>query len=364
VRILYCLPDFPAPPRKGYQVRAAAFARHLARANEVSVVAAVTGEAADVTLGAARRAHSRVHAVAEVVARRWPLQIALFDGPDIARSAVRLARRISPHVVVVTTERLPFTTLALAGFHRTVLDIVDSQARHMEIRASHRGLLGGSVFHREAAGFERLSVKYRQAVGRTVVCAARELRDYPDAEVIPNGAFDISRTLERTIDVVFTGNLDYWPNVEAVVELCGAVLPRMRTLGLDPSVVVAGRNPTRAVVRSCASARVELLASVPDIGVVLAKARLAVAPLRSATGSQLKILEALSAGTPVLAYPEAGAGLQPGLSGVVICQDADTMARIAAQILKGERLLEVDGEEFRWEVQATRFERLLAAVIH
>jgi glycosyltransferase involved in cell wall biosynthesis len=188
------------------------------------------------------------------------------------------------------------------------------------------------------------------------------LRDYPDAEVIPNGAFDVTSARERTIDVVFTGNLNYWPNVEAVIEFCGVVLPRIRALGLDPRVVVAGRDPTRAVIRSCASARVELLANVPDMGSLLARARLAVAPIRSATGSQLKILEALSAGTPVLAYPEAGAGLQPGLSGVAICEDAETMARVAVQILRGERTLQVDGNEFRWEVQAARFEGLLAAV--
>jgi glycosyltransferase involved in cell wall biosynthesis len=233
----------------------------------------------------------------------------------------------------------------------------------MELRASHGGFLSRSVFRHEAASFERLSKRYRQTVRRAVVCAARELRDYPDAEVIPNGAFDVSSESDRTIDVIFTGNLNYWPNVEAVVEFCGVVLPRLRALGLYPHVVVAGRNPTAAVVKSCASARVELLENVPDMGSILARARLAVAPLRSATGSQLKILEALSAGTPVLAYPEAGAGLQSGLSGVAICEDADAMARVAAQILRGERTLEVGGEEFRWEVQAKRFSKLLEAVI-
>lgn len=344
-------------------MRAAAFARYLARSHDVRVVAAVAGEAADITLGTAVRMHWQVRAAAELIARGWPLQASLFDGQDIACEAARLAEKISPDAVVITTERLPFTTFTLAGTYPTILDVVDSQARHMELRASHSGFLRGSVFRNEAVSFERLSKKYRETVRRTVVCAARELRDYPDADVIPNGAFEVSSESARTIDVVFTGNLNYWPNVEAVLEFCGAVLPRLRALGLDPRVVVAGRDPTGAVIRSCASARVELLANVPDMGSVLVRARLAVAPLRSATGSQLKILEALSAGAPVLAYPEAGIGLQPGLSGVAICEDAETMARVAAQILRGERILKVDGEEFRWEVQATRFERLLAAVI-
>ncbi|MDQ2912371.1 MAG: glycosyltransferase family 4 protein [Chloroflexota bacterium] len=362
MRILYVVPDFPGSPRKGYQVRAAAFANYLGQAHEVKVAASFPGGTADATLGPRGRL-SQAEAVIRLLARGWPLQASLFDGPDVALKALEFGQKMSADIAVITTERMPFTTTALAQVYPTVADIVDSQARHMAMRASRSRFPVAALFRHEAVAFVRLSGTLRRVVRRVVVCAARETRDYPDAEVIPNGAFATARSGKPTIDVVFSGNLDYWPNVDAVAELCGAIVPKLRALGLAPRVTVAGRSPTASVLAACASSGVDVLSNVEDMSAVLRRARLAVAPIRSATGSQLKVLEALSAGTPVLVYPEAAAGLQPGLTGVVICRDADAMARVAVEILTGTRTVSVEGEQFRWELQAARFQRLLESVV-
>jgi glycosyltransferase involved in cell wall biosynthesis len=75
-------------------------------------------------------------------------------------------------------------------------------------------------------------------------------------------------------------------------------------------VVVAGDRPGRAVRRAVARAGsgVELVPSPPDLGALLRRATLALAPLRCGSGLPIKVLEAWAAGVPVVASPWAAAG--------------------------------------------------------
>jgi sugar transferase (PEP-CTERM/EpsH1 system associated) len=100
--------------------------------------------------------------------------------------------------------------------------------------------------------------------------------------------------------LVFTGAMDYWPNVDAVCWFVEAVLPalRMRWPGLRLHIV--GRNPT-AAVRALQGDAVVVSGTVPDVRPYLQHAAVVVAPLRLARGVQNKVLEAMAMGRPVVA---------------------------------------------------------------
>jgi sugar transferase (PEP-CTERM/EpsH1 system associated) len=104
------------------------------------------------------------------------------------------------------------------------------------------------------------------------------------------------------LPLVFTGAMDYWPNVDAVTWFAQNVLPRLRATRPRLRFHIVGRAPTPAV-RALASVEngVVVTGTVPDVRPYLQHAAVVVAPLRLARGIQNKILEAMAMGRPVVA---------------------------------------------------------------
>jgi polysaccharide biosynthesis protein PslH len=102
------------------------------------------------------------------------------------------------------------------------------------------------------------------------------------------------------IPIVFTGAMDYWPNIDAVTWFVNDILPALRKTWPSICFYIVGRSPPPAV-QSLASNAVVVTGTVPDVRPFLQHAALVVAPLRVARGIQNKILEAMAMGRPVVA---------------------------------------------------------------
>lgn len=100
--------------------------------------------------------------------------------------------------------------------------------------------------------------------------------------------------------LVFTGAMDYWPNIDAAVWFTQEVLPALRREWPRLRFHIVGRAPTPAV-RALAGEAVNVTGTVPDVRPYLQHARVVVAPLRLARGVQNKVLEAMAMGRPVVA---------------------------------------------------------------
>jgi glycosyltransferase involved in cell wall biosynthesis len=254
-----------------------------------------------------------------------------------------------PTVVIVVTERLPFTTIALAKHFPVVLDVVDSMTLHMEERASRGSPVTSWFWKREAERFARLASTLGEAASVVVAASATAASHYPGVVVIPNATSLQSRPRPAPqYDLIFTGNLWYWPNVEAVKILCEVIVPLVRQRVPGVQVLIAGRKPTASVRQLARKANVTLMANVPDLGELLASSRIALAPIRWTPGANLKILDALAVGTPVLTFPAAAAQLPAPSDGVITCQTAEEMARVATELLLGERDLVLPEQTLGW----------------
>ncbi len=134
-------------------------------------------------------------------------------------------------------------------------------------------------------------------------------------------------TIAATSDaatVVFTGNLGYFANVEAALRLAREVMPRVRARRPDARLHLAGARPDRALQQLARDGACTLEAEVPDMGAVLRRATIAVAPLRAGSGQQLKVLEAMASGTPVVSTPLSAVG-EPGVH-LRVAESADALA--------------------------------------
>jgi sugar transferase (PEP-CTERM/EpsH1 system associated) len=108
---------------------------------------------------------------------------------------------------------------------------------------------------------------------------------------------------------VFTGQMDYRPNIEAVESFARQTLPAIRTVHADARFAIVGRNPAKAVDALAALPGVIVTGGVPDVRGWLEAADVVVAPLRIARGIQNKVLEAMAMGRPVVASPQAAEGI-------------------------------------------------------
>jgi len=94
--------------------------------------------------------------------------------------------------------------------------------------------------------------------------------------------------------LVFTGAMDYWPNVDAVTWFAQEIFPAIHAARPQTRFYIVGSRPTPAVCELTKLPGVTVTGTVADIRPYLAHARFAVAPLRIARGLQNKVLEAMA----------------------------------------------------------------------
>jgi sugar transferase (PEP-CTERM/EpsH1 system associated) len=110
--------------------------------------------------------------------------------------------------------------------------------------------------------------------------------------------------------VVFTGAMDYWPNVDAVSWFAEHVFPAVREAVPAAQFTIVGSRPVEAVRALARQPGVVVTGGVPDVRPWLAHAACAVAPLRIARGVQNKVLEAMAMARPVIASAQAAEGIR------------------------------------------------------
>ena len=164
--------------------------------------------------------------------------------------------------------------------------------------------------------------------------------------------------------IVFTGAMDYWPNVDAARWFVADVLPALRTAWPGVRFHIVGMRPA-AAVRALAAPDVLVSGTVPDVRPYLQHADVVVAPLRVARGVQNKILEAMAMGRPVVASNAAGSGVDatPGRHLEFAADAADFVARIGALLRDPATGAAIGGAARERIVEHYRWDRNLAQIV-
>lgn len=165
--------------------------------------------------------------------------------------------------------------------------------------------------------------------------------------------------------LVFTGAMDYRPNVEAVKWFCDHVLDRVRAAQPDFLFCIVGMKPAEEVRQLDSLENVRVTGGVPDVRPYLAHAMAACLPLQLARGIQNKALEAMAMTLPVLATSDALVGIlsYPGLRPYV-ADDPDSMVSQALDILSRPREYHESAracvlEHYNWDTNLKRMETFL-----
>lgn len=176
--------------------------------------------------------------------------------------------------------------------------------------------------------------------------------------VVPNGVdleyFDVPPAPHRPV-AVFTGALNYRPNVDGLVWLVNEVWPRVRASVPGAMLRIVGRDPVEKVRRLGRCDGVDMVGPVDDVRTYLAEAATAVVPVWLARGVQNKVLEAMAAGKPVITTPDAaeGVGARHG-EHCYIAQHADQWAGQLITVLSEPASAQPIARQGRQFVEQTR----------
>lgn len=167
--------------------------------------------------------------------------------------------------------------------------------------------------------------------------------------------------------LVFTGAMDYWPNVDAVCWFVEQVLPRVRVGVPDAVFYAVGARPAPAVQRLVRAPGVRVVGQVSDVRPYLRHAAVVVAPLRIARGIQNKVLEGMAMARPTVVTRAALEGIAavPGEE-VLLAADAGEFADrvVSAVSAHGAAAIGAKGRrrvlsDFDWDRNLEGFHALL-----
>jgi len=373
--LLYLVHRIPYPPNKGDKVRSYHILKHLAARHRVFLgtfaddpddlqhVARLRELCAELRVIELSPRLARLRSVSGFAANE-PLSVAYYRDAELARWVdSTLANEAIDACIVFSSAMAQY--VAGADAPRTVLiDFVDVDSAKWAQYANSRWWPLSWVYRREGSrllAFERAAAD-RATRAFFVTDAEADLfrRLAPGCvgriETIGNGVdteqYAPSQALPSpfatgSLPVVFTGAMDYWPNVDGVRWFAEEVLPRVLDALPNAHFTIVGMRPT-AAVKALASARVTVTGTVPDVRPYLQHAAVVVAPLRVARGIQNKILEAMAMARPVVATDACGAGID-AVNGrhFVTAHDAATMADAVVSLLR-------DGEAARMMGNAAR----------
>jgi sugar transferase (PEP-CTERM/EpsH1 system associated) len=381
--ILFLAHRIPYPPDRGDKIRSWNILQHLAGLGRVHLACFADDEADAAHLAGLRQAlggrlgtahvevrrTSRASAAARALLEGKPVSLTLFDS-----AAMRL------FVTRTIVEQRISTVFAFSGQMaqfvppgpRLVMDFVDMDSAKFASYGEQGGPLG-AVHRREA---RKLFAFEREVAGRAAVSLfvsedeaslfrrsaalphadIRALHNGVDLEFYRPGA-DFARLAPPGAPlIVFTGQMDYAPNADAVAWFADEVLPNIP----KAQFAIVGRNPTEAVRRLAGRDRVVVTGAVADTRSWLAAADVVVAPLRIARGIQNKVLEAMAMARPVVASPAAFEGIEaePGRD-LLVAEAAAEQAKAIRHVLSDPGRAAALGaaarrrmeEAYRWSVR-------------
>jgi sugar transferase (PEP-CTERM/EpsH1 system associated) len=397
--ILFLSHRIPFPPDRGDKIRSHHILRRLAKIAPVHV-ATFADDDADMVEEAelaelaksyklVRRSLPLLLAGIQSLLRSEPVSLPAFYSQELARWVIEaLATRDISAIYVFSGQMGQYVPKDFDG--RLIVDFVDVDSakfdayankhtgperwvhrregrllQREEIRLAARADQNLLISQEEAALFtSRLSPVERAAISVSVMGNGIDSDHFRPDRVLPEpklAGFARKR-------LIFTGQMDYPPNVEAVLRMAKRIMPRIVNQVPDATFHVVGRNPPDEVLALNGLGATHIWGRVEDMRCWLAAADVAVVPLDIARGVQNKVLEAMAMRLPVVLTSGAATGIaaRNGAEFLVADRDEDIATKVvgllknpgrAAALGKAARQFVIDHQS--WPAALAPLDRML-----
>lgn len=361
--LLFIVHRIPFPPNKGDKIRSYHILKHLREKFRVHLGAFVDDEndwqyvdqVSDLCTSSRilplQPGLAKLRSLSGLVSRA-PLSIPYYRSRSMQRWVNETIDQFGiRNILVFSSAMAQFVPCAFDGVK--LIDFVDADSDKWRQYASGKSWPASWIYAREARCLLRHDRAIAEKFDKSFFVSEAEASLFKDLApesrerilYFNNGVdteyFSPSREYpnpypDRSKRLVFTGAMDYWANVDAVIWFTHNVLPLIQKVKPDVQFYIVGSKPTTEVHALRKAAGVVVTGRVEDIRPYLQHAGVCVASLRIARGIQNKVLEAMAMNKPILATPAA-------IEGIPVTEELDTFVSDSPQILAEQAVRLLDG---------------------
>ena len=381
MKILAISPRIPEEDKKGDQVLSFHRLSFLARTHEIKVVCfgdpkkdleakrKLEAIGISVKLIHFSKLLAAINLLRVLVMDETPFQCALFKSADFQKAVNEIFAEFKPDVVYAITIR---PLVNLRGYVGPLfVDLIDSMALNFSRRVEMATGLQRYLLNAE---YKRVRL-YERNVARlathsfVVSSIDQRVINCDKISAIPLGV-DEQQFYKKTDPcrdpvIIFTGNMNYKPNVDAILWFYVHCWGKLKKVCSEVRLVIAGSNPTNEVTSLCSDEFVIVTGRVPSLAAMINSARISIAPMQSGSGMQFKILEAMACGVPVVAT-SLGLGDIGAKAGkdLMIADTSDSFVESLYLLLKSDDLhtrigysgFQYVNKHHTWDVLNAKFE--------
>jgi sugar transferase (PEP-CTERM/EpsH1 system associated) len=396
VTILFLTQRIPYPPNKGEKIRPYQFLNHWTKHHKVHLGCFID-DPEDLQHRALLRERcastyfARLHPKLALVRASGafltnePLSLRYYRDRGLARWVRRVMATEKPECAVVFSSAMAQYLLgAIPPPSRVLMDFADVDSEKWAEYAATRTFPAREVYRREARQLLRFDRRVARQADASIFVTEPEATLFrelaPEVKekvlVIPNGVDSAYFSPENAgLDpkcggapiIVFTGRMDYWPNVDAVVWFSDTVLPRLRDRFPNATFLIVGAQPSATVLALGHRPGIVVTGTVPDVRPYVGYADAVVAPMRIGRGIQNKVLEGMAMARPVIVTPQALEGIDAVAdTHLLLARDGDGFVRSVERIMDpvfaktvGAAARQRAIELYEWADSLAKYDRLL-----
>lgn len=391
MNILFVANRFPYPPYRGDKLKIFNLAKRLAADNNLFLITFIQDKKDYEYVGELEKIFKKIELVylpkylsvlkcgIKMLSSK-PFQIIYFESAEFRQKLKQYLNENEIDVIHTQHLRMSQYTENLTGYKR-ILDLPDAYSLYWERRTKMKSGLFKKLFHK--VEFKKV-LKYEEIIKKfdlNLVCSEEDKDFLIDKhkisyiDILPNGV-DLSSFRNDSHDysnldrIIFTGNMDYFPNIDAVQYFVKEIFPSVREIYPAVKFYIVGQKPVEAV-KNLASENVIVTGFVEDLGAEYKKSAIAVSPIRFGAGTMNKVLEPMAMGIPVVCTEIGfkGLGVKSG-EGVLLGKTKEEFTQHILNLLSSKELREKTGrmgtkviyENYDWDIIAKKLLNYFSSV--
>ncbi|MCQ2283425.1 MAG: glycosyltransferase [Bacteroidales bacterium] len=358
MKILVVLSRFPYPLEKGDKLRAYHQIRCLAKHHDIYLVALHEQPVSDSDMQQLKPFCKEIFLLQQNIGQRcYNLAKAFFTGLPLQCGyfyTTHNQHRLDEIVHEVQPDHIYCQLIRMAEYVmdypiKKTLDYQDVFSKGMLRRYEKAPWFKKPFFKMEYRRLARYEAQiFNRFDSKTIITAVdRDLIPHEnkgDITVVPNGVdFEHFRYRgePKTYDLIFSGNMNYAPNIDAAEYLAKEIFPLLKTTFPNLRLVLSGATPAPSV-KALANENIIVTGWVDSMAEWYAKSKIFIAPMRLGTGLQNKLLEAMSMQLPCITSHLAGKPLENAETqgAIITCSTTSGYVEAIRRLLEDEAYYE------------------------